>query len=257
MYTYEWEETILSTIIKRLTNSYIDDALVRLAYNSSAIEGNTITLPETATIIINQTLPNNSKITNREYFEVLNHQPAFEYMITNIQNNNPLSVSIIKEIHEILTDRLQHDKGMFKIYPNYISGTEFNTALPENVPGLMNQLVDNLSYRIEQATSDEEVIKAILEAHISFEKIHPFSDGNGRTGRLIMTYSLLENNLPPLIIKKKDKNSYQNILHNAQIKDFPSDDDIQQFYTFALPLLLEEKKRINSFFHQQQQQIEL
>lgn len=53
MYTYEWEVTILSHIIKKLTKSYIDDALVRLAYNSSGIEGNTITLPETATIIIN------------------------------------------------------------------------------------------------------------------------------------------------------------------------------------------------------------
>lgn len=256
MYTYEWEVTILSHIIKKLTNSYIDDALVRLAYHSSAIESNTITLPETATIIINQTLPNNSKITNREYFEVLNHQPAFEYMFRNIKNK-ALSVSIIKEIHEILTDRLQHDKGMFKTYPNHVSGTEFNTALPENVPALMNQLVSNLSYRIDQPISDEKVIKAILEAHITFERIHPFSDGNGRTGRLIMIYSLLENNLPPLIIKNKDKNSYLNILHNAQIKDAPSDDDIQQFYAFALPLLLEEEKRIDSFYHQKLQQIEL
>lgn len=59
------------------------------------------------------------------------------------------------------------------------------------------------------------------------------------------------------VIKNKDKNSYLNILHNAQIKDAPSDDDIQQFYAFALPLLLEEEKRIDSFYHQKLQQIEL
>lgn len=143
---------------------------MRLAHHSSALEGNTISLPETATIIIDQTLPNNSKITKREYFEVLNHETAFDYVMNNIQNNIPLSISVIKDIHEQLTDRLQHDKGQFKTDVNYIKGVDFQTAPPEKVSGLIDQLVGNLKYRIENADSDEERTKAILEGHIAFEK---------------------------------------------------------------------------------------
>lgn len=230
---------------------------MRLAHHSSALEGNTISLPETATIIIDQTLPNNSKITKREYFEVLNHETAFDYVMNNIQNNIPLSISVIKDIHEQLTDRLQHDKGQFKTDVNYIKGVDFQTAPPEKVSGLIDQLVGNLKYRIENADSDEERTKAILEGHIAFEKIHPFSDGNGRTGRMIMNYVLIENDLPPLIIKKEDRNIYTEILHEAQTKEIPSERDIEKFYNFALPLMKEEQQRIEAFYNQEKQRIKL
>lgn len=226
---------------------------MRLAHHSSALEGNTISLPETATIIIDQTLPNNSKITKREYFEVLNHEIAFDYVIENVQNNVPLSISVIKDIHRQLTDRLQHDKGQFKKDINYIKGVDFQTAPPEKVFGLMDQFIGNLDYRIDSAESDEERIKAILEGHVTFEKIHPFSDGNGRTGRMIMNYSLLENDLPPLIIKKEDRNLYVDILHEAQLKGFPRESDIEKFYDFVLPLMKEEQKRIEAFYNQAKQ----
>lgn len=71
----------MKDFVNRMTPDYLNDVLVRLAHHSSAIEGNTITLPETATIILDQTLPYNSKITSREYFEVLNHEQTFEYII--------------------------------------------------------------------------------------------------------------------------------------------------------------------------------
>jgi Fic family protein len=106
----------MNEFVNRLTPEYLEDVLIRLAHHSSAMEGNTISLPETATIILNQTLPNNSKITKREYFEVLNHEQTFEYVIEQIQNGTSLSVSVMKNIHEKLTDRLQYDKGKFKHY---------------------------------------------------------------------------------------------------------------------------------------------
>src|SRR5690625_2528005 len=131
----------MGNLVNKMTADYLKDVLVRLAHHSSAIEGNTITLPETATILLEQTLPNNSKITKREYFEVLNHEQTFEYMIDNIRNKEALSISIIKDIHENLTDRLQYDKGQFKTETNYIKGVEFSTAPPEQVIDLMDQLV--------------------------------------------------------------------------------------------------------------------
>jgi len=245
----------MSDFVSKLTPEYLDDVLIRLAHHSSAIEGNTISLPETATIILDQTLPNNSKITKREYFEVLNHEQTFEYVIDQIQNDIPLSISVIKDIHEKLTDRLQFDKGQFKMSENYIKGAEFSTASPREVPELLNQLIGNLVYKIDVAISEEDIVKAILESHITFEKIHPFSDGNGRTGRMIMNYSLLENGLPPLIIDKGNRGLYNQILHEAQIKGLPSESDIEVFYTFAEPFLQNEKKRIESFNYKEQNQM--
>lgn len=245
----------MNEFVKKLTPDYLDDVLIRLAHHSSAMEGNTITLPETATIILDQTLPNNSKITRREYFEVLNHEQAFEYVINQIENETPLSISVIKDIHERLTDRLQYDKGKFKVNENYIKGAEFSTASPHEVPGLMNQLIGNLEYKIDSACSEEDVVKAILESHIIFEKIHPFSDGNGRTGRMVMNYSLLENRLPPLIIDKENKGLYNKILHEAQLKSFPAEEDIDLFYELIHPFLQNEKKRIESFLYKEKNQM--
>lgn len=246
----------MDRLIDRMTQDYLDDVLVRLAHHSSAIEGNTITLLETATIILNQTLPNNENITRREFYEVDNHQQAFAYILERLANKESLSLAIIKDIHEKLTDRLQHDKGQFKKDENVIKGTDFSTAAPEQVLQLMDQLIGNLEFRLRNSASDEDKVKAILEAHIQFEKIHPFSDGNGRTGRMVMNYSLLENNLPPLIIRKKDKNTYMRILGEAQADDFPNDEEVNKFMEFTKPLLEEEKKRIIAFTNQKKQRID-
>src|SRR5690625_3930784 len=242
-------------LIERMTRDYLEDVLVRLAHHSSAIEGNTITLPETVTIILNNTLPNNAKISRREFYEVDNHQQTFEYVINMIENNEKLSIPILKNIHEKLTDRLQHDKGKFKVDENYIKGVELSTAPPDRVPQLMDQLIENLYFRIENSETDEDILKAIFETHIQFEKIHPFSDGNGRTGRMVMNYSLLDNDLPPLIINKENKGLYNQILHEAQIKSFPSENDIKVFYEFTAPFLLKEKQRIESFNYKEKNQM--
>lgn len=245
----------MDRLIEKMTMEYLEDVLVRLAHHSSAIEGNTITLAETVTIILNDTLPNNAKITRREFYEVDNHQQTFEYIIHLIRNNEKLSIPIIKTIHEKLTDRLQYDKGQFKTEENYIKGAEFSTASPEQVPQLMDQLIGNLNYRVENAVSEEDSLRAILETHIQFEKIHPFSDGNGRTGRMVLNYSLLENNLPPLIIRKQDKVEYMQILAEAQVKEFPDEKDIEKFVVFAKPIMEEEKKRMISFANKASKQI--
>lgn len=71
-----------------------------------------------------------------------------------------------------------------------------------------------------KATNNDDKLRAILEAHIEFEKIHPFSDGNGRTGRFLIIYSCLEQNLTPIIIPKEQKGRYINVLRTNNINDF-------------------------------------
>ncbi|MDW5525314.1 Fic family protein [Carnobacterium maltaromaticum] len=229
-----------------LTRNYFDDILVRLAHHSAGLEGNTISLPATVSIIVNGTLPISSGVTVREFYEIENHKQAFEHMINHLTNGDKLSIDIIKEIHSDLTDRLQYDKGQFKKNENLILGAEFQTASPAETPMLISQLVDNLNYRLEHAKEKEDKLKAILDTHIQFERIHPFSDGNGRTGRMIMNYSLLQEWFPPLIIEKETKAQYIKVLATQ---------DVEGFFQFAKEGLDKEQKRMQAFQNMDKEQI--
>ena len=219
-----------------LPREYIDDLLVRIAYHSSAIEGNTISLADTVTILLHETIP--GKVSKREFYEIENHKQALEYVINQLENNEPLSLNIVRGIHEQLMDHLNFDRGMWKTHDNVIVGADFNTASAHDVPYLMKQWVDNLNYRLEQSKTDEEKIKHILEMHIDFERIHPFSDGNGRTGRLLIIYSLLEHDISPIIIPVDLKSYYIRFLAKK---------DSEGLYNLLYPIILEESKRIKAF----------
>ncbi|MDK6804580.1 Fic family protein [Aerococcus sp. UMB7834] len=192
------------------TEDYLKDLLVRLAYHSSAIEGNTISLPETVSIIVENALPNQSK-SIREFYEIENHKQAFAYLLEALDNDETLSVSMVKKIHALLTDRLQHDRGQFKSSQNAIVGAEFKTASPQETPLLVSQWVDNILYRLEK---QEEVLTVLADSHITFERIHPFSDGNGRTGRLILLFLAMKYLKTPVIINQEARAKYIEYLAN-------------------------------------------
>lgn len=223
-------------MIEKLTKEYLDDLLVRLAHHSSAIEGNTITLNQTVSIILNDTIP--GSINKKKFYEVENHKQAFEYIQHNLLNREKLSLGVIKEIHRLLLDHLDFNRRNFKNISNAIVGAEFDTASPEQTPNLMYQWLNNYEYLMENAKTEEEKIRIILEKHIEFERIHPFNDGNGRTGRMIMLYSLLENNLAPIIISKELKPRY--ILGLAE-------QDTNLLYDLVQPLIDKEKDRMQRF----------
>ncbi len=221
---------------KKITSDYLDDILVRLAYHSSAIEGNTITLNETISILLNNTIP---EMTNkREFFEIENHKQAFEYMVENLNNNEELSISIILGIHFELMDHLDFNRGKFKTSTNAIVGADFETTPPEKTPTMMYQWVNNLNYQLKMATSNIEKIKIILEKHIEFERIHPFSDGNGRTGRMLINYLLLLNEIPPIIITKELKDEYMIGLR---------DQNVDKLVEFSKKLIEKEKNKMEAF----------
>lgn len=236
----------MNNALKKITSEYFEDILVRLAHHSAGIEGNTISLPATVSIIVNGTLPTSSGATVREFYEIENHKKAFERLTSHLINEELLSVTIIKEIHADLTDRLQYDKGQFKKNENLIIGAEFQTASPAETPSLVAQLVDNLQYRLDNAKTSDDKLLAILDTHIRFERIHPFSDGNGRTGRMIMVYSLLQEGFPPLIIEKETK---------AQYVEFLANQDVESFFQFAKERLDKEQKRMQAFQNMDKEKI--
>ncbi|WP_022819368.1 Fic family protein [Fusobacterium russii] len=222
-------------ILEQFTEEYIDDLNVRMTHHSNAIEGNTLTLNETASIILDDTIPN--AMSKREFLEVLNHSDALKFLLTELQNRK-VDIYLIKEINKILLNRLNHNAGKFKTDYNYIRGANFETASPSETPYKVKEWFENMEYQLKNSSSGSEKLKIILENHIKFERIHPFSDGNGRTGRLIMLALMLENNLTPFVITIEDRAKYMDILRNQ---------DIATFVNLVEPLMQEEKKRILAF----------
>ena len=216
---------------------YLDDILIRMAYHSSGIEGNTISLPETVSIILESTLPGKHK-SIREFYEIENHKQAFSSLLDSLANNAPVTVGMVQDFHGLLTDRLQHDRGQFKTVQNAIIGAEFKTASPEETPFLMAQWADNTAYRLDMAKSELEKVEILADMHIQFERIHTFSDGNGRTGRLILMYLAMKYLGAPVIISKDDRAEYMELLA-AQ--------NIQGLANLLQQSLDDEKERMSQF----------
>jgi len=230
-----------------LTPEYLDDILVRLAHHSSAIEGNTISLADTVSIILHGTIPGTP--SKREFFEVDNHRGAFEYVLDCIKEGEKLSISLVNNVHRLLMDRLAHDAGKFKRDENAILGSELRTAPASQTPMLMQQWVENTEYQLEQANRNDEKIEIITTSHIEFEKIHPYSDGNGRTGRMLMNFLLLRENIAPLIIKGADRETYIRLLAGETNEIFGA------FSLWAASLINEENERLQRFLNKEKAQI--
>lgn len=164
-----------------------------------------ISLAETVSIILHRIVPN--KVSLRELYEIDNHRYAMEYLFDPDTSEKECTMDILLETHSVLMNRLHHERGKFKTEVNYIKGTEFETTKPSETPLAMKQWVDNINYRMDLVNKEEEIIQLACESHVEFERIHPFADGNGRTGRLMMNHILLKNDIAPFIIEKEEKES--------------------------------------------------
>ena len=225
------------TLMDILNNQeYMLDLCVRMAHHSTAIEGNTLSQDESASILLDEYIP--KQMNMREFYEVKNYKEVLKTLIDSLQSKAKLTPQLIKHFHALCLDNLLTNKGEFKKIPNIIVGATFDTLPPYQVPSAMADWCDNLYYRFDNANNDDDKLQAILESHIHFEKIHPFSDGNGRIGRLLIVYSCLEQNLSPVIIQKDDKARYISILRNH---------DIINFMSMAKNLQEQESKRIEIF----------
>ena len=201
--------------IKTINYEYFLDLSVRMTHHSNAIEGNTLTLNETATIILDSTIPGSKSV--REVFEVLNHKKAIDYMLTELANDQKLDIYVIKNINKEILDRLNDNAGNFKRNSNAIIGANFETSTPSQTLILTKNWIENLNYRLELCKNTDEKLLEILNSHVEFERIHPFSDGNGRTGRLIMLYLCFQEKVSPFVIEKSDRALYMTYLREQNV----------------------------------------
>ena len=182
---------------------------VNFSYNSNKIEGSRLTSDQTEAIFdtVSFISKNDELIKLDDLIESKNHFKLFDYMLDNVDNN--LTKEMIIEMNKILKrntsdeDNPRYNVGGFKIVPNIIGAINIiNTTNPENVEEEINSLLNNYNSKKNITLED------IIDFHYKFECIHPFGDGNGRVGRIIMFKECLKNNIMPFIILDDDKAYY-------------------------------------------------
>ena len=177
-----------------------EEFLVEYTYNTNAIEGNTLTLRETDMVLRGMTI---DKKPLKDHLEAIGHKEAFYYMSDMVKENRPLSEFLIKEIHSLVLADKPQDKGVYRRIEVNIKKKKTRPVEPYKI---QEKMFDLLNWYNENNKTD--FIKNLAFFHIYFESIHPFIDGNGRTGRLLVNFELLKNGYPPIDIKYTDRKAY-------------------------------------------------
>jgi len=185
---------------------------VRSTYHSDAIEGSTLTERETAMVIFENTNLKNKTLV--EQIEAKNHNAAIQYMFDFLVSKKDLDERYIKRLHEILMNGIIDNAGNYRNHSVRIAGTNVVTANYLKVPELIGVLINEI--KEAKKLNNRDYIKKSSEIHARFEKVHPFSDGNGRVGRLLLNTMLLAHKISPAIIESEKKILYYTYLEQAQ-----------------------------------------
>ena len=177
-----------------------EEFLIEYTYNSNAIEGNTLTLQETALVLEGVTI---DKKPLKDHLEAVGHRDAFLYVQDLVKDKVPFSESIIKQIHTLVLMDRPEDRGVYRRIPVRIMGAYHVPSDPILVPEQMENLVAEFS-----ANKKMHPIERAAMFHLKFEGIHPFVDGNGRTGRFILNLMLMQAGYPPINVKYSDRKRY-------------------------------------------------
>lgn len=195
-------------------------------YDSNAIEGNTLTLEETSQLLFDGLVPAKSL---REINEALNHRKAFDFLLSF---PGDITKRFICKLHEmVVRDTLRTDLssqvGVYRTLQVYIRGVDWVPPGPRQVRKDMRTL-------LEWYTKNQRSVHPVVAAayfHVAFEIVHPFVDGNGRVGRLLMNFILHKNGYPMLDIPNRRRRDYYAALQRAQVEG-----DLRAFVSLMLDL---------------------
>ena len=189
----------------KLKGSIYHQTQIKLAYNSNHIEGSRLTEDQTRYIYETNTIGFDKEPVNiDDIMETINHFQCFDYMIECA--NNTLDEEFIKNVHKILKTNTSDSRiswfnvGEYKSRRNMVG--DMKTVPPEKVKDEMNKLLE------EYWKKQNITLEDILDVHVRFERIHPFQDGNGRVGRIIIFKECLKHNIVPFIIEDNLKFFY-------------------------------------------------
>ena len=179
-----------------------DEFNIEFTYDTNAIEGSTLTLRETA-LILQEDITIGEKPL-RMHLDAIGHRDAFEYVVSIADTADPLTERRIKEIHSLVLMSDAENRGIYRRVPITIQGALHTPPQPYLIAPQMEALIAEY----DDIKRGRHIIEAIAEFHLRFEGIHPFIDGNGRTGRLIINLELIKAGFLPVNIKFTDRRKY-------------------------------------------------
>lgn len=201
--------------------------LPEMVYNSNAIENSTLTLEDTEDILIRHQIRTDHQI--REIFEATNLAKAMELLLDNPETG--ISVSLILQLHRILMQNIRDDAaGRFRTNKEWVRVGSHLGANPQFVHGFMSDLVKKYN-----ASDGQYFLDKIVYFHAEFENVHPFIDGNGRIGRLLINEQLDLLDLPPILIPNKSKNEE----YYPALEEYSKLNKLDQLSEFFAKLLIE------------------
>jgi len=243
--TRELLPVLLSEKSRKIKGSIYNRMQVDFAYYSNRIEGNHLTHDQTRYIYETRTI--DGTVPVNDVFEAANHFKCFDYILDTV--SEPITEDYIKQLHHMLKIGVMEDDtdyaviGYYKKYPNEVG--EILTALPEEVAGLVQNLLRKFVNKPSLNLYD------VAEFHATFEKIHPFYDGNGCIGRLLMLKQCLANNIVPFFINEDVKHFYY-----VGLKEWQSDEKKERLIDVFLSMQ-DDMKAILDYFRIGYDKIEL
>lgn len=221
---------------KNLSSKLKDFYRVSSVYSTNAIEGNTLTESETKIIIENGITIGGKTV--KEHLEAINSAKAYDFIHT-LLNSGRITEDNILQIHKLVLSGINDENaGKYRQETVFISGTEYAPPSYKIIPELMKVFTEKLN----KQENEHAIIKA-ADMHAEFESIHPFIDGNGRTGRFILSVELIKNGYPPFIVYPIKRLDYINSLRTYNIKN-----NITEIRNFVVENIYETTKALKRFF---------
>jgi len=208
-----------------------EDFMIDYTYNSNAIEGSTLTLEETALVLKEGVTIGGKPL--QHHLEAIGHRDAYYYVEDLVKNKVPISEKVIKDIHSLVLMDRQTDKGVYRSVPVRVGS--FHPCQPYEVPIQMEWLMRVYNGEMQNL----HVIERAALFHLRFETIHPFIDGNGRVGRLLLNLELMKEGYPPVNVKFTDRAKYYDCFNHYR----ENDNDPSQMTALVEGYAIDELKR--------------
>lgn len=190
-----------------------------LAYTSNYIENNQLSFVQTKNLIVNGTKVKLDNVGLQDVYEAINHNEAFAFMLNEINYQDDLTIDLIIDINRLINNRIINPAQLgLRTIPVEIRNTDVVTTEPHLIKEQLQSLLEKYNLLFKESVD----FKDLAQFHEEFETIHPFIDGNGRTGRLLINFYLIKNQLAPTYINDTQKEQYYDCLSKKDYQQLAS-----------------------------------
>lgn len=223
------------------SKSYFEDFISRSTYHSNAIEGSTLSFAETYALLFDNRHSKIEQAEAKEIYEAINHKYALNKVIDRVEQKIfCIDESFLTDINKTINSNILYVGG-YRMGPIRKRGSEKKFPMPKDLDTVMNDFFE----RYNALFQSEIDMKDVAKMHLDYENIHPYPDGNGRTGRLMINYILLAANQVPVVIPFESRKHYLSLMDN---------DDIDGLTEMFMQLQSKEVERVHDFIEMDKEQ---